>query len=154
LYSCCSEQAKVRFTVAENADVSKLLFPAIPISHFRVLNSCTTRMLDFLVQWNQATLEALEVEDRNDANTDGLDTFIVDPFVLAAWRCHSLHCIRIGYEYGGEELLGIARLKGLSLVRLDIERTNIKFPCRSKLIQVMPFIFLLVYKLQIWLDGD
>jgi hypothetical protein len=40
----------------------------------------------------------------------------------AAWRCKNLTTIKLGVRYCGDSLVGIARLKGQSLMRLEIPK--------------------------------
>ncbi|KAK7116768.1 F-box only protein 33-like [Littorina saxatilis] len=44
-----------------------------------------------------------------------------DPFVMLAWRCHSLHSLRlIGIELAAMDIVAIARLRGPRLWRLEV----------------------------------
>lgn len=106
---CFSPACGVRLTVTGRQVVvnhsSNLLFPTVPLTHFRAMYCKGIRMacMNSLIRWNEKRLEHLELIDENydwmeymsQAEEMEGDQFL-DPFIYAAWRCPNLRTIKIG----------------------------------------------------------
>jgi len=126
-------------------NTSNLLFPSIPVTHFRTMNCKGIRMtyMNSLIRWNEKSLEHLEVIDEDydwtehylsqEDSQEG-EQFL-DPFIYAAWRCANLRTIKIGFRYCGHNLVGIARLKGSTLSCLEIPKSQVMYHNMSQLSQ-------------------
>jgi len=124
---------------------SNLLFPSVPLTHFRTMNCKGIRMvyMNSLIRWNEKSLEHLEVIDEDydwaehylsqEDSQEG-EQFL-DPFIYAAWRCPNLRTIKIGFRYCGHNLVGIARLKGSNLLCLEIPKSQVMYHNMSQLSQ-------------------
>jgi hypothetical protein len=124
---------------------SSLLFPSIPLTHFRLFYSqhVDVEALNLMFQWNEFRLQTLEIIDERydwkelmseQALREGYN--FIDPLIFAVWRCRNLSCFRIGFTYEGHDLLGIAKLRHEGLKRFEIPSNLIRHRNMKKLIRV------------------
>ncbi|CAL8106787.1 unnamed protein product [Orchesella dallaii] len=123
---------------------SNLIFPSIPLTHFRTMHCKGIRIscMNSLIRWNEKSLEHLELIDENYdwmeymSQTEEVDgEQFLDPLIYAAWRCPNLRTIKIGFVYCGHNLIGIARLKGSNLSCLEIAKSQVVYHNLNQLSQ-------------------
>ncbi|XP_048508438.1 F-box only protein 33 isoform X1 [Athalia rosae] len=108
-----------------------ILKPAMPLAYLKVLfcESVNVRALDLLSGWYPHILRSVIWIDSVDSSqcmpaTSEPDR--PDPLVLLAWTCTKLtEIVFLGYKYFQEELLAIARLRGLTLKRLEFAERDL-----------------------------
>lgn len=104
---------------------SNLLFPTVPLTHFRAMYCKGIRMacMNSLIRWNEKRLEHLELIDENydwmeymsQAEEMEGDQFL-DPFIYAAWRCPNLRTIKIGRLTQCNNESGISKQRHLTIL--------------------------------------
>ncbi|XP_014089409.1 F-box only protein 33 [Bactrocera oleae] len=106
----------------------RILRRNMPITHLRVLfcDIMNAEALEWMSINNSNTLKSIQWIDSayKHSNKNVMDLFIrsgQDPFVMMAWRCKNLEEIVIhGYVIDPHNIVGMSRLRGQSLKRLEI----------------------------------
>ncbi|XP_020715027.1 F-box only protein 33 [Ceratitis capitata] len=120
-------------TVLYSLEVAEVLHVRIlrhhmPITHLRMLfcEYMNLEALDWMSVNNSNTLKSIQWLDSafKDADNNFMDIFLrsgQDPLVMMAWRCKNLEEIVIhGYVLDPHNIVGISRLRGQTLKRLEI----------------------------------
>lgn len=106
----------------------RILRQNMPITHLRVLfcDFINVEALEWMSLNNKNTLKSVQWIDSAFKHPDKnvMDLFLrsgQDPFVMMSWRCENLQEIVIhGYVLDAHNIVGISRLRGRSLKRLEI----------------------------------
>ncbi|XP_037905214.1 F-box only protein 33 isoform X1 [Hermetia illucens] len=101
---------------------------SMPLSHLRVLfcNLINIDALDLLSRYFTDTLKSIQWIDSafQEMDRNVMDLYLrsgQDPFVMMSWRCKLLEEIVIhGYVLDPHNLVGVSRLRGRSLKRLEV----------------------------------
>ncbi|XP_067647451.1 F-box only protein 33 isoform X2 [Eurosta solidaginis] len=106
----------------------RILRHNMPITHLRVLfcDFMNVEALEWMSINNSTTLRSIQWIDSAYKHSDNnlMDLILrsgQDPFVMMAWRCKSLEEIVIhGYVLDPHNIVGISRLRGHTLKRLEV----------------------------------
>nr|AAL28646.1 LD08815p [Drosophila melanogaster] len=100
----------------------------MPVTHVRLLfcEKMNAEALDWMSLHYRETLRSIHYVDApykysNRMNSSRRVSLLQDPFVMMAWRCKQLEEIVVhGYLMDPHNLVGIARLRGRQLKRLEV----------------------------------
>ncbi|XP_037937865.1 F-box only protein 33 [Teleopsis dalmanni] len=106
----------------------RILRRSMPLTHLRVLfcDFINAEALEWLSIHNSGTLKSVQWIDSACKHSDKsvMDLFMhsgQDPLIMMSWRCHYLEEIVIhGYVLDPHNIVGISRLRGNSLKRLEV----------------------------------
>uniref|UniRef100_A0ABK9MJ22 F-box domain-containing protein n=1 Tax=Glossina morsitans morsitans TaxID=37546 RepID=A0ABK9MJ22_GLOMM len=106
----------------------RILRQNMPITHLRVLfcDYMNVEALEWMSINNNNTLKSIQWIDSAYKHSDKniMDLFLrsgQDPFVMMSWRCKNLEEIVIhGYVLDPHNIVGISRLRGRTLKRLEV----------------------------------
>ncbi|XP_019890729.1 F-box only protein 33 [Musca domestica] len=106
----------------------RILRQNMPITHLRVLfcDYMNVEALEWISLNNSATLKSIQWIDSAYKHSDNniMDLFLrtgQDPLVMMSWRCKNLEEIVIhGYILDPHNIVGISRLRGRTLKRLEV----------------------------------
>ncbi|XP_064543605.1 uncharacterized protein LOC135432065 [Drosophila montana] len=109
----------------------RILRRHMPVTHIRMLfcEFMNEEALDWMSVHNSDTLRSIYYIDSVSKHSNRIDymrqTRLQDPFVMLSWRCKQLEEIVVhGYTMDPHNLLGIARLRGRQLRRLEVSQID------------------------------
>ncbi|EDW17348.1 F-box/LRR-repeat protein 21 isoform X1 [Drosophila mojavensis] len=105
----------------------RILRRHMPVTHIRMLfcEFMNHEALDWMSVHNSDTLRSIYYIDSLSKHSNMRHTRRQDPFVMLSWRCKQLEEIVVhGYTMDPHNLLGIARLRGRQLRRLEVSQID------------------------------
>ncbi|CAG0891471.1 unnamed protein product [Darwinula stevensoni] len=132
--------------------LSAFLKPSMPLAHFRQFfcSLISPESLILLVEYYRSKLKSLHLVDQVNRSRDTFtsSTIIPDLLITMGWKCSILsEIVLVGYEYVGEDLVGLSRLRGKGLQSLILPRRSILTSSRghfSWVLEVTPLLLLIL----------
>ncbi|KAK6624779.1 hypothetical protein RUM44_011639 [Polyplax serrata] len=106
-----------------NKDVMRIFSKSMPVTHIKLLycGKVSLSLMSFFT-WFE------DLKSVWCLSEDDLEALLPEqnPLVMCAWTCHKLEeLVIIGIKFDFEDLIGIARLRGSGMKRLEISSSNI-----------------------------